>query len=97
MREEIYMEIKIYKKEDGVGVFSISGEEYEFNYDNFDKLIEDVYSNDDTISYDTADDMKDYEMLIKGIVDGSRTEDYRNAVQKAKEAEQKLIEKEQQA
>lgn len=91
------MEIKIYKKEDGVGVFSISGEEYEFNYDNFDKLIEDVYSNDDTISYDTADDMKDYEMLIKGIVDGSRTEDYRNAVQKAKEAEQKLVEKEQQA
>ena len=41
------MEIKIYKNEQEKNCFQIdNGEEREFNYDNFDYLIDETYNND---------------------------------------------------
>lgn len=84
------MEIKIVKKEDGEIIFEYDGKENQFDYENFDELIERVYDNDDEIIYNTSEELKEYEELLKGIIDGARTEDYREAVKKAKEAKEKL-------
>ena len=80
------MKIDIIKKDDGEIVFKIDNEEYIFEYESFDKLIEKVYENDDEIIFNAKNDLKEYEELLKGIIDGSRTEDYREAVNKAKQA-----------
>ena len=84
------MEINIIKKEDGEIIFKYDEEENKFEYENFDKLIEKVYDNDIAINYNASDDLKEYEELLKGIVDGSRTADYREAVKKAKESSENL-------
>ena len=42
-----------------------------------------------------AEELKEYEELLKGIVTGARKEDYREAVRKAKEASEKLESEEQ--
>lgn len=84
------MEIKIVKKEDGEIIFEYDGKENKFDYENFDELIERVYNNDDEITYITSEELKEYEELLKGIIDGARTEDYREAVKNAKEAKENL-------
>lgn len=84
------MEINIIKKEDGEIIFKYDEEENKFEYENFDKLIEKVYDNDISINYNSTEDLKEYEELLKGIVEGSRTADYREAVRKAKEASENL-------
>ena len=85
------MKIDIIKKEDGEIVFCIDKEEYKFEYEALDKLIERVYNND----AETTEELKEYEELLKGIVTGARKEDYREAVRKAKEASEKLESEEQ--
>ncbi len=85
------MEIKILKKEDGEIIFNINGEENKFEYDNFDKLIEVVYNNDEIVSYDVPEELKEYKELLDGIIKGARTQDYREAVRMAKEASNELL------
>lgn len=91
------MEIKIVKKEDGEIIFEYDEKENKFDYENFEELIERVYDNDDEITYNTGDGLKEYEDLLKGIIEGARTEDYREAVKNAKEAKEKLEEAENEA
>lgn len=88
------MEIEIIKKEDGEIIFKIDGEENKFEYEYFDKLIETVYENDEKINFKAAEELKEYEELLKGIIEGARTEDYREAINKAKQAKDNLIEAE---
>ena len=88
------MEIEIVKKEDGEIIFKIDEEENKFEYEYFDKLIERVYQNDEEINYRTVEELKEYEELLKGIIEGARTEDYREAINKAKQAKDNLIEAE---
>ncbi len=90
------MEIEIIKKEDGEIIFKYEGEENKFEYENFDKLIERFYDNDIIISYNSLDELKEYEVLLKGIIEGARTDDYREAVKKAKEASENLMNEENQ-
>ena len=54
-----------------------------------------VYNNDAEVTYETTEELKEYEELLKGIVTGARKEDYREAVRKAKEASEKLESEEQ--
>ena len=89
------MKIDIIKKEDGEIVFCSDKEEYKFEYEALDKLIERVYNNDAEVTYETTEELKEYEELLKGIVTGARKEDYREAVRKAKEASEKLESEEQ--
>lgn len=89
------MKIDVIKKEDGEIVFCIDKEEHKFEYEEFDKLIEKVYDNDIEVTYESIDELKEYEELLKGIVSGARTDDYREAVKKAKEANEKLESEEQ--
>ena len=84
------MEIKILKKENGEIVFILNGEEKKFEYDDFDYLIETVYNNDEEICYENDEELKEFKDLLEGIVNGSRTSDYRTAVAAAKEAKDKL-------
>lgn len=86
------MEIEIKKKEDGEVVFESEGIEYKFEYEELDKLIEQVYANDDTVTINTNEELAEYKELIRNIVSESRKQDYREAVQKAKEAAEKLEE-----
>ena len=95
MKEKRCMKIDIIKKEDGEIVFCIDKEEYKFEYEALDKLIERVYNNDAEVTYETTEELKEYEELLKGIVIGARKEDYREAVRKAKEASEKLESEEQ--
>lgn len=88
------MEIEIIKKEDGEIVFKYEEEENKFEYENFDKLIEKVYDNNIIINYNSPEELKEYEELLKGIIEGCRTDDYREAVKKAKEASENLIREE---
>lgn len=89
------MKIDIIKKKDGEIVFCIDKEEYNFEYEALDKLIERVYNNDAEVTYETTEELKEYEELLKGIVTGARKEDYREAVRKEKEASEKLESEEQ--
>ena len=88
------MEIEIIKKEDGEIIFKIDEEENKFEYEYFDKLIEKVCENDEEIHYKTVEELKEYEELLKGIIEGARTEDYRQAIKQAKQAKDNLIEAE---
>lgn len=89
------MKISIIKKEDGEIFFCIDGEEHKFEYEEFDKLIEIVYDNDAEVVYEAVEELREYEELLKGIISGARTDDYREAVKKAKEANEKLESEEQ--
>lgn len=84
------MKIKIERKQDGEIVFFIDTEERKFEYESFDYLIEMIYKDDETIQYENEDDLKEYKELIQGIIEGARTQDYRQAVEKAKEVKEKL-------
>lgn len=88
------MKIKVDKKDNGEIVFYIDDEEHKFEYEEFDKLIDSVYDNDSEIEYESLNELKEYEKLLKGIIDGARTDDFREAVKKAKEANKKIKEEE---
>ena len=88
------MEIEIVKKEDGEIVFKIDGKENKFEYEYFDELIERVYQNDEKINYRTVEELKEYEELLRGIIEGARTEDYREAINNAKQSKDNIIEEE---
>lgn len=95
MKEKKCMKINIIKKENGEIVFCIDNKEHKFEYEEFDRLIEEVYDNNIEITYESIEELKEYEELLKGIVDGARTDEYREAVKKAKEANEKLENEEQ--
>ena len=85
------MEIKIYKKEQEKNCFQIdNGEEREFNYDNFDYLIDETYNNDKVIKFINDEEFEDYKKLLDGIISESRKEDYRKAVNAAIESKTAL-------
>ena len=69
------MEIKIYKNEQEKNCFQIdNGEEREFNYDNFDYLIDETYNNDKVIKFINDEEFEDYKKLLDGIISESRKE-----------------------
>ena len=84
------MEIKIYKNEKDKICFKLNEVEYEFKYESFDTLIETFYNNDVEIKYQVDEDLDEYKKLIEGIINGSRTEDYRTAVLEATRAKEAL-------
>ena len=91
MKEKEYMKIEIKRKDDGEIVFVVDNVEKKFEYDDFDCLIEMVYDNDDAIEYENeVEELKEYKNLINGIIVGARTQDYREAVAKAKASENAL-------
>lgn len=86
------MEIIINKKEDGTVIFTYNGKENEFNYENLDSFIEDVYNKKDEIIYKTEEGLNEYEELLKEIVTESRKQDYIDAVEEAKKSSQSVEE-----
>lgn len=83
------MEI-IVKKENDITCFVLNGESLEFNYDSFNKLIDTVYSNDDEITFDVEENLEEYQKLLRSIIEESRKEDFREAVNNSKIAKKKL-------
>ena len=85
------MEIKIFKNEQEKICFQLNNEEErEFNYDNFDYLIDVTYNNDEKINFTNDEEFDDYKKLLEGIIVESRKEDYRTAVKSAIESKEKL-------
>ena len=89
------MEIKINKKEDGTVIYKYNEIEREFNYDNLDSFIEEVYDKTDEINYDVEDGLEEYKALLEEIVIESRKQDYIDAIEAAKKSTQKLEKEEQ--
>lgn len=90
------MEIKINKKEDGTVVYKYDEIEREFNYDNLDCFIEEVYNKTDEINYDVEDGLEEYKALLEEIVLESRKQDYIDAIEAAKKSAQELETEEEQ-
>lgn len=85
------MEIKIFKNKNDKICFKVnSQEDKEFTYDSFDYLIDLVYDNDEKVEIDCDDDYEDYKKLLEGIILESRKDDYRAAINNAKESNIKL-------
>lgn len=89
------MEIKINKKEDGTVIYKYNEIEREFNYDNLDSFIEEVYDKTDEINYDVEDGLEEYKALLEEIVIESRKQDYIDAIEAAKKSTQELEKEEQ--
>jgi hypothetical protein len=83
MRGINYMEIKVFKKEDNTKVFEIEEKLYEFSYDSLAMIITMFTSNDDEIKYVYDEDLSDYKSLLEKIIEGCRTEDFREALKTA--------------
>lgn len=90
------MEIKINKKEDGTVVYKYDEIEREFNYDNLDCFIEEVYNKTDEINYDVEDGLEEYKALLEEIVLESRKQDYIDAIETAKKSAQEIETEEEQ-
>ena len=89
------MEIKINNKEDGTVIYKYNEIEREFNYDNLDSFIEEVYDKTDEINYDVEDGLEEYKALLEEIVIESRKQDYIDAIEAAKKSTQELEKEEQ--
>lgn len=90
------MEIKINKKVDGTVVYKYDEIEREFNYDNLDCFIEELYNKTDEINYDVEDGLEEYQALLEEIVLESRKQDYIDAIEEAKKSRQKIETEEEQ-
>lgn len=90
------MEIKINKKEDGTVVYTYDEIEREFNYDNLDGFIEDVYNKTDEMNYVVEEGLEEYQELLKEIVLESRKQDYIDAIEEAKKSREALKTEEEQ-
>lgn len=89
------MEIKILKNLHDKICFKMDDEvEREFTYDNFDYLIDSVYGNDEKVSIVCEENYEDYKKLLEGIIEESRKDDYRTAVNNALIARKRLEEEE---
>lgn len=89
------MEIKIKKRDDGTVYFLYNKKEKEFNYDDLDGFIEDVYNKTDEVTYKTDEGLEEYKELLKEIVTESRKKDYIDAVEEAKKSREKVEKKEE--
>lgn len=75
------MKINIYKDENGKMFFKLNNDKpFEFVYDNFEKLIDNVYQNNDEIKYMFDKEYEEYKQLLEGIIIESRKQDFRDAV-----------------
>lgn len=90
----IKLEITKNENDSKIG-FILSDNFYEFNYDSFERLIEISLENDDTFEVDCSDEYIEYKNLILDIIDGCRSEDFKNAVALARESENILRQEEE--
>lgn len=66
--------------------FEIKETFYDFNYESFEKLIDITLDNNEEIVIEGLDEYEEYKKLLNDIVNGCRTDDFKNAVTAAKES-----------
>jgi hypothetical protein len=81
----IELEVKKNEDESKIG-FVMNGKFYDFNYESFEKLIESALKNDEEINIMGLNEYEEYKKLLNDIINGCRTDDFKNAVASAKEA-----------
>lgn len=84
------IEIKIYKNIDEIICYSMRDKEFLFTYDSFEELIDTVLFNDEEYQINCEEEFEEYKKLLNGIIQGVKTEDFREAVKNAAESKKNL-------